>query len=256
MGLHRLFWVPKGCAPSDGAYVRYPAEELYAIFSLESHRHAAAVVGENLGTVPSAVNTAMGRHRVHRMYVLQYELPNTLHRPLRAVPAGEVASINTHDMAPFAAFWRGLDLDDRYKLGLLDEASLRREQRNLLAKKKTLVTLLRREGWLDAGEGDDLQAILTACLSYLAASPARAVLVNLEDLWLETRPQNVPGTGEERANWCRKTRESFTVWSTLSRVMTALERVRDLRTRGRSGRIDATREAVKSAFPAAAARAS
>ncbi len=200
MGLHRLFWVPKGGAPRDGAYVRYPSEELYAILSLESHRHAAAVVGENLGTVPSTVNAAMGRHHVHRMYVLQYELPSILQRPLRTVPEEEVASINTHDMAPFAAFWQGLDLHNRHILGLLDEAGLRREQRNLQAQKDALLKLLKREGWLGQGESDDLQAILTACLSYLAASPARVVLVNLEDLWLETRPQNVPGTGVERAN--------------------------------------------------------
>ena len=72
MGLHRLFWVPKGCSPSEGAYVRYPAEELYAILSLESHRHSSALVGENLGTVPSAVNRAMGRHNIQRMYVLYF----------------------------------------------------------------------------------------------------------------------------------------------------------------------------------------
>jgi 4-alpha-glucanotransferase len=30
------------------------------------------------------------------------------------------------------------------------------------------------------------------------------VLVNLEDLWLEARPHNVPGTHLERPNWRRK----------------------------------------------------
>jgi 4-alpha-glucanotransferase len=30
------------------------------------------------------------------------------------------------------------------------------------------------------------------------------VLVNLEDLLLERRPQNVPGTGAEKQNWRRK----------------------------------------------------
>ena len=34
-------------------------------------------------------------------------------------------------------------------------------------------------------------------MAYLGASPTRVVIVNLEDLWLETRPQNVPGTWEE-----------------------------------------------------------
>src|SRR3990172_6909058 len=74
MGLHRLFWIPKGLEARDGVCVRYPAEELYAIFCLESHRHRASIVGENLGTVPAYVNSAMARHNLHRMYVLQYEL--------------------------------------------------------------------------------------------------------------------------------------------------------------------------------------
>ncbi|GIW70816.1 MAG: hypothetical protein KatS3mg102_0358 [Planctomycetota bacterium] len=30
------------------------------------------------------------------------------------------------------------------------------------------------------------------------------MLLNLEDLWLETRPQNVPGTGADCPNWRRR----------------------------------------------------
>ncbi|MFB3062201.1 MAG: 4-alpha-glucanotransferase, partial [Candidatus Binatia bacterium] len=47
MGLHRLFWIPKGMKPQHGVYVRYNAEESYAILSLESHRHQATLIGEN-----------------------------------------------------------------------------------------------------------------------------------------------------------------------------------------------------------------
>ncbi|HWC59598.1 MAG TPA: 4-alpha-glucanotransferase, partial [Verrucomicrobiae bacterium] len=61
MGLHRLYWVPHGFAAREGTYVNYPADELHAIFSLESHRHRTRLVGENLGTVPPAVNESMQR---------------------------------------------------------------------------------------------------------------------------------------------------------------------------------------------------
>jgi 4-alpha-glucanotransferase len=249
MGLHRLFWVPRGYEPNEGAYVRYPAEELYAILTLESRRHAAAVVGENLGTVPAAVNAAMARHRIHRMYVLQYELATVPQQPLRAVPTDEVASVNTHDMPPFAAFWQGLDLQDRFELGLMDEAGLRRERQNLQTVKSSLIEVLRRHRWLQEG-GTDLQAILTACLSYLAASPARVVLVNLEDLWLEPRPQNVPGTGIERPNWCRKTRDQFEVWSQMPRVIETLATIDPLRRRKRGHRGDRARKTSGPASPA------
>ena len=56
MGLHRLYWIPNELSGDKGVYVEYPAEELYAILSLESHRHRSGIVGENLGTVPPAVN--------------------------------------------------------------------------------------------------------------------------------------------------------------------------------------------------------
>jgi 4-alpha-glucanotransferase len=51
--------------------------------------------------------------------------------------------------------------------------------------------------------------IVEACLKWLRASPAELVLVNLEDLWTEEKPQNVPGTSTERPNWRRKARLSI-----------------------------------------------
>ncbi|MBC7336616.1 MAG: 4-alpha-glucanotransferase, partial [Clostridia bacterium] len=68
-----------------------------------------------------------------------------------------------------------------------------------------LVDFLRREGWLAPGE-EDLGEILRACLRYLAASRAEVLMLNLEDLWLETAPQNRPGTGPEEPNWRHKAR--------------------------------------------------
>src|SRR5690606_11820136 len=43
MALHRLFWIPQGMEADDGVYVKYPADELYAILSIETHRHHARI---------------------------------------------------------------------------------------------------------------------------------------------------------------------------------------------------------------------
>jgi 4-alpha-glucanotransferase len=228
MSLHRLFWIPNEMEPRDGVYVRYPAEELYAILSIESHKHKCVIVGENLGTVPSYVGPAMVRHNVQRMYVTQYELSPTPERPLRRVPLDSVASLNTHDMPTFAAFWQGLDIDDRRQLGLLDRKGAALERKTRKALKISLTRFLMREGRLGKAQRD-LHSFLQACLAVLSSSAARALLVNLEDLWLETLPQNVPDTVEERPNWQRKTRYTFEELSAMSQVVESLREIDHLR---------------------------
>jgi 4-alpha-glucanotransferase len=207
MGLHRLYWVPRGMAASQGVYVRYPAEELYAILVLEAWRAGAVVVGEDLGVVPSYVRPAMERHGILRSWVLPWETSDQS-TPVNPIPQRSMTALDTHDMPPFAAYWRGEDIDLRVERGWLDEAGAASERRTRASQRARLTEYLRRRGWLGGtrGQAVDDAAFLTACLSELAASPATQMLVTLEDLWLETRPQNVPGTVDVYPNWRRKAR--------------------------------------------------
>jgi len=217
MGLHRLFWIPEGAEASQGAFV-----------SVESHRHAAWLVGENLGTVPPEVEGALREHGVRGMYVIQYEARPDPDDPLRAVPEATVASVNTHDMPPFAAFWGGTDLDDRRELGLLDDESLERERATRDDQRRALVRFLRAQGIL-AGPAEDAGPGLQAPWAWRAASPAGVLLLNLEDLWLETEPQNTPNTYLERPNWRRKLRRPFEAFAHDPTFLEALKRVDRLR---------------------------
>ncbi|MBI4466812.1 MAG: 4-alpha-glucanotransferase [Acidobacteria bacterium] len=229
MALHRLFWIPEGLEVKDGVYVRKRADEFYAMLTLESHRHRTVIVGEDLGTVPRYVRLAMTRHKLLRSYVLQFELTPDPGRAIHPVPAGCLASCNTHDTRPFQGFWDGLDIDDRLELGLVDEAEAARLRADRRARLEALVSFLRRGDWL-AGDPTDPAAVYKACLSYLGASPAQIVMVNLEDLWLETEQQNTPGTLEKRPNWRRKARYPF---EEFSRSTHLLETLRELAGRGR-----------------------
>lgn len=227
MSLHRLFWIPRGADPTEGVYVRYHAEELYAILCLESHRHRAAIAGEDLGTVPAAVPTAMERRGLYRMFVVPFELSLRPEKPLPEPPAASLASLNTHDMPPFRAFWEGLDIADRTASGWLDEAGERREREQRDALRRTLLAVLRQGGWLQ--HDATAPSVLPAALRYLAQSPARLLLVNLEDLWGETRPQNMPGTGQARPNWRRKagyTLERMQETPALARLLDEIQRLR------------------------------
>jgi 4-alpha-glucanotransferase len=233
MGLHRLFWVPDGAAARDGVYVRYPADELYAQYALESQQHRVLLVGEDLGTVPPEVRPAMVRHRIQRTYVVQYELGSETTSPLDEVPADAVASVNTHDMPTFRAFWQALDIDDRRDLGLLNGETARMEADRRYALRYKVLAFLGREGAL--GDCDDPAAILRALLGRLCAGPDRLTLASLEDLWLEAEPQNVPGTWHERPNWRRRARYPFETWSTMAEVLEPLREM-DRRTRERRAR--------------------
>ncbi len=205
MNLHRLFWVPKGFEPREGAYVHYRAHELYAILALESVRNHALIVGEDLGTVPGYVRPALKQHGVRRMYVMQFEANPSPTKPLPDPPASSLASLNTHDMPTFAGFWEGLDVQDRVELGLLDEAGAARE----LAMRSKLRNALVNSLCPGACRDQAVAQVVKACLLYLASSRSRMVIVNLEDLWFEKQPQNVPGTCTERPNWKRKARYSL-----------------------------------------------
>jgi 4-alpha-glucanotransferase len=226
MNLHRLFWIPKGMEAGQGAYVNYRPEEFYAILTLESQRNKTVIVGEDLGTVPSYVRQSMNKYGLHRMYVLQYELMSDSQKSLRKVPKDVVASMDTHDMPPFAAFWQGLDIEDRLELTFLDKATARMERKNRDALKKALVSYLRRQGWLNDSTPE---AVLEACWTLLGASTARVVLVNLEDLWLERESQNVPATGEKRNNWQKKARFALESFCNMPRVNETLQALNQLR---------------------------
>lgn len=234
MSLHRLYWIPPACSATQGAYISYPAQEFYAILSLESHRNKTIIVGENLGTVPDEVNQAITRHGVRGMYVVQFAQRPNPRAALAKPPPHSVASINTHDMPAFAAHWRGLDIDDRVKLDLLTKAQARKEHTRRAKLNMALLKFLQGNGFLKkSSRRCNESLIIQGCLAWLRSSPANLVLINLEDLCRETLPQNVPGTSTERPNWRRKARlsiEEILSCSRLRRMLTFEEsRRRDTR---------------------------
>ncbi|HWS70714.1 MAG TPA: 4-alpha-glucanotransferase, partial [Thermoanaerobaculia bacterium] len=118
-------------------------------------------------------------------------------------PAESVASINTHDMPTFAGFWSAKDVDDRLEQELLDEAGAERERATRARMREALTRFLKARRLLPSDASDTL-AVLDAVLAFLAGSDAELVLVNLEDLWLEGEPQNVPGVPDK--SWRRRFR--------------------------------------------------
>jgi 4-alpha-glucanotransferase len=184
MGLFRLWWIPVGASPADGAYVRYRYEEMLDILALESHRAGAYVVGEDLGTVEDFV-----RHELHDRGVLSYRLlwfeP---HRPPE-FPRQALAAVTTHDLPTIAGMWTGADLAEQHALGLEPNEEGARAIREKLAD------------WSGSPDDADPAEVVVNTHRLLAQAPSMILTATLDDAAVvEDRP-NVPGTVDERPNW-------------------------------------------------------
>jgi 4-alpha-glucanotransferase len=233
MGLHRLFFVMQGQGAMNGVYVRYHPDEMYAVFSLESNRHKTVLAGEDLGTVPDAVRPAMALHEVHRLYVGQYEMRPNQDAPIQPAPEGAIASLNTHDMPTFTAYWRNLDLADRLALGILTEDTVKWEAGQREAIRHSVVDWLRKAGLL--GESTEPLDVLRGFLCNLARMPVSGGLVSAADLWQAELPQNVPGTWRERPNWQRRAKYTIEEYERLPGLLNTL-RALNATIRGTMGR--------------------
>ncbi|HEV3155241.1 MAG TPA: 4-alpha-glucanotransferase [Candidatus Baltobacteraceae bacterium] len=171
MGLQRLYLIPHGAPASDGAYVQYPLEALVGLLAAESRANHCLIVGEDLGTVPPGFRERMAQARVLSCRLLYFEDP-------RGFPQDAVASTGTHDLPPLLGEWPSLPP----------------------AKQQTLCEWAQTPAPADGGDC----AFVTSTYRALAHSPARVVLVQMEDALLQREAVNVPGTTTEQPNWRRK----------------------------------------------------
>ncbi len=202
MGLFRLYCVPHGRPATDGVYIRYHHEELLAIVTLESMRARCAVAGEDLGTVPDHVRPAMTRHGMYRLHVGQWSFPSRPGDAPEPSPAEAVASLNTHDTATFAGWWRGKDIEDMRDLKLINEKQ-ERDDRVLRERQKTAILAYVKPDPV-SDSLTEVERAMVAMTTDLAIGPAEIVLVALDDLVLDPIGHNVPGTVEQRPNWQRR----------------------------------------------------
>ncbi len=198
MGFYRRFWIPESLPVSDGLYVRYPAHEFYAIIDLEAHRSGTIVVGENLGLVPRAVDVAMTRHHYLGTWIFPSPEPPS---------ESTLSLVGTHDMPPWATYWEN-------------------------APPRQREALCRQIGVTDTeAEADQ---VLAQLLTRMAESLSQLTMVNLEDLYGETLPINVPGLQSD-TNWSRKMRKNWEAIQADPKIQKMLETVNYHRTMPEGG---------------------
>lgn len=227
MGLARLFWVPRGDLPDSGAYVSYPFEDLLAIVALESQRNRCMVIGEDLGTVPDEVREGMHRGRLLSYRLLYFTRDGAGgFLPPRDYPADALVASSTHDLATLVGFWEGRDIELRQDLGLFPSEAVHAQQTEQRKRDcALLVEALRREALLplELNEASGWPLPMTPALAfavqqYLARTPARVQVVQLEDIFGARDQVNVPGTVDQYPNWRRKLPLALERWEADGRV--------------------------------------
>ena len=240
MGLTRLFWIPSGASPAEGAYVAYPLEALLGILALESQRNQCMVIGEDLGTVPDEVRRELYELAVLSCRILYFErrdggeFKGGAEYPVQALVAA-----TTHDLPTLAGFWEGRDLALRAELNLFPSDEVR--QRQMLERNRDRARMLRaleREGLLPVGMTNDPSSapamtpeLIRAIQALLARTRCKVLAIQLEDVLGQLDQVNLPGTSDQHPNWRRKLTLDLERWPQDDRFVALCDAVNQERTR-------------------------
>jgi 4-alpha-glucanotransferase len=201
MGLSRLWWIPEGKPPTDGAYVYYDAQGTLGTLAGAAAACGAVVVGEDLGTVEPWLRETLAARGVLGTQMLWFER-GWSNEPLAPQwwRENSMVTVSTHDLPPAAAFLSGSQVTDRLKLGLLtrSEAEERAEADRTVSD---WIGACVHEGLLPPDKRPTADEFTVALYGYLAKTPAKLIAVNLAEAAGEVRSQNMPGTCDEHPNW-------------------------------------------------------
>jgi 4-alpha-glucanotransferase len=203
MGLTRLWLVPRGASPADGAYLSYPLDDLLRLIALESDRQRAIVIGEDLGTVPPEFRGRMTGAGIAGMDVLWFQRDGRRFLPPAKWRRDAVAMTSTHDLPTVSGWWSGADIATRAKLGLAEEA---RERKERAQDRKALWASFRKADVATSNgplPPEPTQAV-DAAIAFTARSPAPLALIPIEDILGLAEQTNLPGTIDEHPNWRRR----------------------------------------------------
>ena len=227
MGLTRLWLVPRGASATEGAYLSYPLDDLLRLIALESHRHRAIMIGEDLGTVQPAFRERMADVGIAGMDVLWFQREGKGFLPPAKWRRDAVAMTSTHDLPTAAGWWSGADIGTRAEIGLADE---QRETKERAQDRKALWRAFRKSGATTESEAPPSEPApaVDAAIAFAAQSPAPLALIPIEDVLGLVEQPNLPGTIGEHPNWRRRlekpSAELFDQPSVRARLKTLRER--------------------------------
>ncbi|WP_017907150.1 4-alpha-glucanotransferase [Pseudomonas asplenii] len=205
MGLQRLWVIPLGSPSSDGAYLYYPVDDLLRLLTLESARHQAIVLGEDLGTVPDGLREKLIARSILGMRVLLFEQEyGHRFKPILDWPDNALATTTTHDLPTLNGWWHARDIDWNIRLGLIDTPTAEHWRQTRHHERDGLHRALSNDPQNFRDEAHETDQVVDASVRFLGHTRAPLVLLPLEDaLGVEEQP-NLPGTIDTHPNWRRR----------------------------------------------------
>ncbi len=205
MGLNRIWVVPDGASAAEGAYLNFPEKDLRRLLALESHRHRAIVVAEDLGTVPEGFTERLVDAGIDGMRVLWFERDQQQNfTPPSSWSVRAASMTTTHDLPTVAGWWRARDIEWRAQLEFASDPVAEVVAR--ATDRQKLWAAFKESG---AATGDpplpaNTAAAVDAACVHVASSACELTIVPVEDvLGLEEQP-NLPNTTDQHPNWRRR----------------------------------------------------
>ena len=203
MGLSRLWWIPAGTPPTEGAYVYYDAPGTLGTLAASAAATGSVVVGEDLGTVEPWLRESLAARGVLGTQMLWFER-GWSNEPLAPQwwRKNSLVTVSTHDLPPAAAFLSGKQVTDRLALGPAAPPRGRGAGRGR-ADGRRLDRRLRspRACSPPTAAPPPTSSPRPFTVTWPARHSAMLIGVNLAEAAGETRSQNMPGTCDEYPNW-------------------------------------------------------
>ncbi len=205
MGLQRLWLIPKEAKPGEGAYLQFPIDDMLRLLTLESHRHQAVVLGEDLGTVPDGLQEKLAARQILGMRVLLFEQTHTGHfKDVLQWPDNALATTTTHDLATLDGWWNARDIDWNHKLEMIDAQTETDWRASREQERHGLRQHLARDPANFQGEGREIDQLIDASVRFIGHTRAPLALLPIDDALGVAEQPNLPGTIDSHPNWRRR----------------------------------------------------
>ncbi|NNE79724.1 MAG: 4-alpha-glucanotransferase [Silicimonas sp.] len=187
LGFDRAFWATN--EPGlPGAYVEMPLAAMLAVTRIEAARAGATVIGEDLGNIPTGLQSALRSSGLLGCRLIMFEHDVSRgggFKRSESYDARTMTSFSTHDLPTWLGWREGADISARQNIAQVGNA----QTSAALSDRKAEVAAFE----IAAGE--------RTMHAFLADTSADLVAVQIENVFDVVDQPNLPGTIDAYPNW-------------------------------------------------------